>query len=161
MNDKWFISAPAKTVCEAVHMKLGKRKRSTRKIKERENCGCSPAQRQAAHVTRLPQLTTRADSSAPATPLVQDPLAIVIRCIPSYIRTENSSDSTTWGVRLYARDNTHALGSWADSTGCFVIPFSQLSANLSGPLSPNLSPGGAPRPMLSLKMDTKKKKKKQ
>lgn len=39
-----------------------------------------------------------------------------------------------------------------------MIPFSQLSENLSGPLSPNLSPGGAPRPMLSLKMDTKSSK---
>lgn len=47
---------------------------------------------------------------------------------------------------------------WVDSTGCFVIPFSQLSENLSGALSPNLSPGGAPRPMLSLKMDTKSRK---
>lgn len=39
-----------------------------------------------------------------------------------------------------------------------MIPFSQLSENLSGPLSPNVSPGGAPRPMLSLKMDTKSSK---
>lgn len=47
---------------------------------------------------------------------------------------------------------------WVDSSGCFVIPFSQLSENLSRPLSPNLSPGGAPRLMLSLKMDTKSSK---
>lgn len=28
--------------------------------------------------------------------------------LSSYISRENSSDSTTWGVRLYARENTHA-----------------------------------------------------
>lgn len=39
-----------------------------------------------------------------------------------------------------------------------MIPFSQLSENLSGPLSPDLSPGGTPRPKLSLKMGTKSSK---
>lgn len=73
---------------------MGKRKKSTWKIKEIEFCGFSPSQRYAVHVKRLPQLTTRADSSALATPLLQDPLAIVILYI-CYISTENSSDSTT------------------------------------------------------------------
>lgn len=41
---------------------------------------------------------------------------------------------------------------------CLVIPFSQLSENLSGHLCPNLSPGTALRAMLSLKMDTKSSK---
>lgn len=78
--------------------------------------------------------------------------------LSSYISRENSSDSTTWGVRLYARENTHAPLLWMDSAGCLVIPFSQLSENLSGHLSPNLSPSTALRARLSLKMDTKSSK---
>lgn len=39
-----------------------------------------------------------------------------------------------------------------------MILFSQLSENLSGHLSPNLSPCAALRAMLSLKMDTKSSK---
>lgn len=133
-------------------MKMSKRKKVTWKIKEIEFCGFSPAEMcstcEKVFTARHPRRQLCTPSSGHSNTQHS-----------CYISTENSSDSTVWGVRLYARDNTRALcpSEWIQANASWFHSHSCLKTSVDLFLQ-RCHPGGAPRPMLSLKMDTKSSK---